>query len=157
MTARVEIAMGLQTLPVNILLLDKQNYRLPPESTTWGQTKLCLALEDYELFPIAESMADNGYFMEEPLIGIPSEDGQVIIIEGNRRLTTLKFLTDPELRKLSINKEEWEELAEKALANKHDLTNVPVVVHATRDELDAILGFRHITATLKWDPLCKAL
>jgi hypothetical protein len=156
MTALVDIPKGLQQLKVEILLFDKQNYRLPPESDAWNQTKLCLALEEYELLPIGESMADNGYFLEEPLIGIPSGDGRVIIIEGNRRLATLKFLSEPDLRKLSKNKEEWEQLAEKASTNKQDLMTVPVVIHSAREELDAILGFRHITSTLKWDPLCKA-
>jgi hypothetical protein len=139
------------------LLLDKENYRLPPEAIAFSQEELCLILEqDSDLFPIARSMADNGYFAEEPLIGIPGPKDNVIVIEGNRRLATLKFLTDPELRKLSNNKDEWEGLAAKAEENGYDLKEAPVVVHKNREELTAILGFRHITGTAKWNPLSKA-
>jgi len=101
-------------------------------------------------------MADNGYFEEEPLIGIPGPDDKIIIVEGNRRLAVLKFLIDPEIRKLSSRKDDWEELYEESQKNGRDLTVVPVVVHEKREELRPILGFRHITGTLKWDALAKA-
>ena len=101
-------------------------------------------------------MADNGYFIEEPMIGIPSNDNCLIVVEGNRRLATLKLLTDSKFRDSSKYKEDWERLFSIAKAVGRDLSKVPIIVHANRAELDAIIGFRHITSTLKWDPLCKA-
>lgn len=149
--------MGSQTLTVSRLLLDKENYRLPPEAIAYSQEDLCSWLEEEsDLFPIARSMADNGYFAEEPLIGIPGPGNTVIVVEGNRRLATLKFLTDQAMRRLSRNKDEWEALVAKAEENGHNLKEAPVVVHKSREELIAILGFRHITGTAKWNPLSKA-
>ena len=156
--SKEDIKLGLDKYSVAILLLDNRNYRLEPEAIAYNQKELCEKLEDYDLFPIAESMADNGYFEEEPMIGIPSEDKHhIIIIEGNRRLTTIKFLTDPTVRALSKSyNKEWEKLSERVKGNNKDLSKIPVVVHATREELDAVVGFRHITSTLKWEPLSKA-
>jgi len=150
------IQLGLHLFPVTKLLLDNHNYRLPPEAVAYSQRELCLALEGYDLFPIAESMADNGYFEEEPMIGFPDDKGHIIVVEGNRRLATIKFLTETSLQLASADKEEWERLARRVKEKKKDLGEVPVVVHATRDELDAIVGFRHITSTMKWEPLSKA-
>lgn len=151
------IKKGLKQLPVSILLLDNRNPRLPPDAISMSQQNLCLLFErDFDLYPIARSMADNGYFQEEPLIGIPDSNGKVIVVEGNRRLAALKFLTDPEIRNLSKRKNEWKILYENAKKRGHDLTKVPVVVHENRAELRAILGFRHITGILRWDALSKA-
>ena len=74
------IELGLHTYPVAIFLLDNKNYRLEPEAIAYSQKELCVSLENYDLLPIAESMADNGYFEEEPMIGIPSEDKSHIVI-----------------------------------------------------------------------------
>lgn len=151
------VELGLRKIQVSRLLLDNQNPRLPPEAISQSQNELYSLFElDFDLFPIAKSMADNGYFQEEPLIGIPGPDSKIIIVEGNRRLAALKFLIDPEIRKLSKRKDNWEKLYEESQKNGHDLTVVPVVVHEKREELRAILGFRHITGTLKWDALAKA-
>jgi len=148
---------GIKLLPVSILLLDNLNPRLPPDAISMSQQELYLIFErDFDLFPIARSMVDNGYFQEEPLIGIPGSNGKIIVVEGNRRLAVLKFLTDPEVRNLSKKKNEWDALYEKAKKKGHDLTKVPVVVHKNREELRSILGFRHITGILKWDALSKA-
>lgn len=153
----VTVELGLKRLPVSGLLLDNQNPRLSPEAVSYSQNELySLFHRDFDLFPIARSMADNGYFEEEPLIGIPGPDDKIIIVEGNRRLAALKFLIDPEIRKLSNRRDNWGKLYEESQKKGHDLTVVPVVVHEKREELRAILGFRHITGTMKWDALAKA-
>jgi hypothetical protein len=152
-----KIQLGLNQRQVSALLLDSENPRLPPDVKSYSQQELCKHYEKhYDLFPVAMSMADNGYFQEEPLIGIRGPDNKVIVIEGNRRLATLKFLTEPETRELSSKKIDWEKLFQLSAKNGHNLTLVPVVVHESRDELRAILGFRHITGIMKWDALAKA-
>lgn len=151
------VELGLRRIAVSRLLLDNQNPRLPPEAVSYSQNELYSLFERYfNLFPIAQSMADNGYFQEEPLIGIPGPDDKIIVVEGNRRLAALKFLIDPEIRRLSKRRDDWEKLYEESQKNEHDLAVVPIVVHEKREELRAILGFRHITGTLKWDTLAKA-
>lgn len=151
------VELGLSQIRVSRLILDSQNPRLPPDAVSYPQEELYRLFErDFDLFPIAQSMADNGYFQEEPLIGIPGPDDKIIVVEGNRRLAALKLLIDPEIRKLSNRMDAWEKLYAESQKNGHNLTVVPVVVHEKREELRAILGFRHITGTLKWDALAKA-
>jgi len=141
---------------VNKIKLDKLNPRLPPDEQDSSQSDLLVYMEkNFDLRPIARSMSDNGYFDEEPLIIIPDvdEDGKYIAIEGNRRLAALKFLTDPALRALSGNKKEYEELAATAVEN---LTQIPCIEYETREQTQAMLGFRHISGILKWSALSKA-
>lgn len=147
----------LKWVPVSNLLFDNENPRLPTGAKRWSQNEILKVYErEFDLLPIVQSMADNGYFVEEPLIVIPKSKDTFIVVEGNRRLAALKVLTDPELRRITRDRKTWEKLAKHARALGHDLTLAPVVVHKSRDELIAILGFRHITGILKWDPLSKA-
>jgi len=146
---------GIEYKFVSDLLLDNKNPRLPPDAVKMNQKELMELMErDFELLPIGRSMSDNGYFIEEPLIVIPKEsEDKFITVEGNRRLAALKLLTSPQTRARSPDKDAWEELAKAA---KYSLTEVPVIVHQSRDDLIAILGFRHIAGIMKWDPLSKA-
>jgi hypothetical protein len=146
---------GIEYKSVSDLLLDNKNPRLPPDAVNKNQKELLELMENgFDLLPIGQSMSDNGYFIEEPLIVIPKEgEDKFIVVEGNRRLAALKLLTSPQIRARSPNKDTWKELAEAA---KYLLTEVPVIVHQSRDELVAILGFRHIAGIMKWDPLSKA-
>lgn len=141
-------------IAVSRLLLDAMNYRFPEEMHEANQSELLQILErDFELRTIAESLTDNGYFVEEPLIAIPGPSDQLIVVEGNRRLAALKLIVQPELRNLSPNPEYWEILAGGL---KHDISEVPVILYENREELTTHIGFRHIAGILKWNPLSKA-
>lgn len=107
---------------------------------------------DYQLEQIGESLADNGYFPQEPLVAI-SQNDHYVVIEGNRRLAALKVLLEPGLRHLTKNKDFWDKLQDRI---KYDLSEVPVIVYDTREELTAFLGYRHVASTMPWEPLSKA-
>jgi len=150
----VSIGMGLYK--VTDLLLDARNPRLSPDSMHLSQDELLILLdENFNLDQLAMSMADNGYFEEEPLIGVV-EEGEIYIVEGNRRLATLKLLTSEHCRSITRRTEMWGGFAQLSLDNNYDLTEVPVVIHETREEIMAILGQRHISGPLRWDPLPKS-
>lgn len=141
---------------VSALRLDNLNYRLPSEVESDTQIELLMYMEEqFNLLPIARSMSDNGYFDEEPVIIIPKEGetGVFIVVEGNRRLAALKFLTDPELRAKSAHKGIYDELAANA---KENLLRIPAVKYENRNETVAMLGFRHITGIMKWPSFHKA-
>lgn len=140
---------------VSKLLLDSKNYRLPEYAIKHSQLEIIDLYErDFDLQPIAQSMSDNGYFDEEPLIAIPGEKAETfIVVEGNRRLAALKLLTNSELRERSPNRDMYKKLAEDSIEN---LSEVPVIIHKNRDDLVAILGFRHISGIMRWGPREKA-
>ncbi len=144
----------IQWVDVPNLYFDPDNFRLP-EGHGRSQPELLQILDNsFGALEIGESIADNGYFPEEPISAVKDSPEKYTVIEGNRRLAALKFLIDPRARSLSENRDEWEKLAKRM---KHDVLKVPVIVYKNRDELVAFLGFRHITGILKWEPLAKAI
>jgi hypothetical protein len=155
------------------LFLDPQNPRLPVDSQGKEQSRIKDALKKlFYLDELAHSMAKNGYFDEEPLVAIPknlpkkfitkdydelkedkdysdflvSDKTEFIVVEGNRRLCTVKILLSGEVS--SYPKiQEW---------IRTDLESLPVIVYPTRKEVIAYLGVRHIIGVKKWDAYAKA-
>ena len=61
-------------LSVESLFLDPENPRLPEKIQGGNEDVLLLSLyEDFDLRELADSLSKNGYFDEEPLVGIPKE------------------------------------------------------------------------------------
>src|SRR5439155_9388683 len=96
-------ALEVKLLPVNDLLLDPENPRLESITSTTNQQELVKAMwKEMAVSEVAQSIAENGFFEEEPLFVIPSRPGRheppFIVVEGNRRLTAVKLLLDEKLR-----------------------------------------------------------
>ena len=144
----------IEWMKVDDLRLDPLNPRLPEEYSQSTEIELTkIIARDYSLAEIGQSLVDNGYFSEEPLVAVPRADGdKYTVIEGNRRLAALKLLNDPSLAS-QLNLSIWTSLAEE---NNRDLSEVPVLVYDSRDKVVPYLGFRHIAGVLKWEPVAKA-
>lgn len=157
----------------SLLLLDPENPRLPSDMQGRDQEQIKEVLKRYFfLDELAQSMAENGYFDEEPLVGIPeslpqefenknynelkgnikynefvnNEATKFIIVEGNRRLATIKLLVEG---KFSA----FQTLTQQAL---EDFEKLPVIVYPKRRDVIAYLGVRHIIGVKKWDAYAKA-
>lgn len=148
-------------VPLANLHLDLQNPRLPREQDWSSETEKRVLLEfyrRYNLIELAYSIADKGFKPRhaEALLAVSDrgEPDQYTVVEGNRRLATLKLLTSGELRKYVRAKSIWDELAKQA--GPKGLDPVPVVVYESREALDDYLGFRHITGPTPWRPEAKA-
>src|SRR5688572_578147 len=142
---------------IDQLDLDSQNPRLPADHGATTQDALIqLMATDYALLELARSFVDNGYFEEEPLVAVRADcqDSRYVVIEGNRRLATLKLLSDP----LRVNAlrlgAEWSELSEQW--RQRGNPSVPVLVYDAREDVTPYLGFRHISGVKPWDPPEKA-
>ena len=82
---------------VTRLMLDPLNPRLPEADRELSQRELLAALiENDDVEGLAKSVVDKGYYPLEPLIAIDGENGNRIVIEGNRRLAALKLLISPD-------------------------------------------------------------
>lgn len=140
------------------LLFDPRNPRLPEDDQDSSQPRLLeIMARDYRIIEIGQSLADNGYFHEEPLVVMPSPDieGKFVVLEGNRRLAALKLIDDPGPN--PRQSAEWRALKDRAAELGHDLRErIPVVEYDNRDDVTAFLGFRHISGALKWEPMAKA-
>ena len=142
---------NIQNLPVEELRLDAENPRLPERVRGKPQSEILRFLyENGVLEEIAQSYMDHGFFRYEPLIVIRENGRSYTVIEGNRRLATLKVLRRaPEADDLDL-------LVESSPDRIEQLAEVPCFVVSSRDEIRAYLGFRHIGGINTWDPEAKA-
>lgn len=153
-----ELLGNAQYVKISDLRLDNQNPRLPERYRDADQRRLAEALDlAFDSLPVAQSIAENGFFASEPLLAIPSPEGKGIfmVVEGNRRLSGLIGLTNPEIRSGFEDTDAW-----NAAANKSTLTadsTVPVVVHETRDSTHREVASAHVTGKLKWRPYAQSL
>lgn len=143
-------------IPVSELLLDPENPRLPEDLQGADQGELLRYLSDETVLDeIIRSLSDNAFFEHEPLIA--HEDAELegyVVLEGNRRLASLKILLGSPLAR----DEGLEPLLDSPLTKERlkDLRTVPVYVVEDRDEVHRYLGFRHIGGIKTWSAEAKA-
>ena len=149
---------------VDALLLDHENPRLPVSQGPRSQDELLLLMvKTYTIGELMESFAINGYFDEEPLVGVTASDDplKLIIVEGNRRLSALKLLLEPTLverlvdpntsRPIRIN------VPALTIERRSELQKIPVRVYKEgRSAVLAYMGYRHITGVKTWNSYAKA-
>lgn len=136
------------------LFFDPLNPRLPDGFEKASQAELLKTLADeYELQDLGQSLADNGYFAEEPLVAVPRADKKgFIVVEGNRRLAALKLLQNPSLAGKG-QRARWQQIKNES---RSPITQVPIIIYRRREEIIPYLGFRHITGVLGWQAYPKA-
>lgn len=169
----------LHSIPAERLHLDTQNPRLPESIQGKSETDVLRDLYDeFDLDELARSMSNNGYFDEEPLVAIPCDlppkmevyksdtsqptplyeefirrdDTHFTVVEGNRRLSTIRILLDASLQKL-FKVRGWPKITDDI---REDLSVLPVIIYPTRKEVVPYLGIRHIAGIKKWDSYAKA-
>lgn len=150
----------LESMSIDDLLLDVRNYRLSSRAaeSMADQAAIIAHLErHFDLDELAESFISDGYRMEEPLVAV-AEGDEYIVVEGNRRLSTLKLLGSADARATlpPRRREKWDNYAAEAEAASHTLTHVPVVVYPDRSQVQASLGFRHVSGIAEWSAESKA-
>jgi len=136
------------------LQLDEENPRLPEELQPRDPDSLLRHIaNEYNTVEVARSIAEHGFFDSEPLIAI-RKGRRLVVVEGNRRLTALKLLTDPDLRsRIELDEAtQWDDLAEEVELED----TVPVFIAKNRKAVAPIIGYRHIAGIEPWDPWAKA-
>ena len=145
-----------ELIPTDKLLLDEQNPRLagllaPGEKFSDGELmrQMCsqMALDE-----LAASITAVGFYPHEPLFAEPRNDGKYVVIEGNRRLATVKLLLDGALRK-KLRVTSWP--SPKNARALDALRQLPVWV-TTRKEAWQAIGFKHVNGPLRWGSYEKA-
>ncbi len=137
-------------VPLSDLELDPENPRLPASLQRDQQSMLDYIAATTSIEELMEAIAQNDFFPGEPLI-VTKSNGRYIVVEGNRRLTALKLLQDPQ--NCSKPGDRMRQIAANA-AYRPD--QIPVIDCPTRTEVLPYLGFRHITGVKPWEPLAKA-
>lgn len=134
------------------LKLDSSNPRLP--KSYHGKTEeeiLEYMLLDASLIELMIAIGTNGFFPGEQLLVVQDKDGKYKVIEGNRRLSAVKLLSNPNLAR--VQKIKIDKVLEEV---KHKPTSIPCLVFETENEIHNYLGYRHITGIKEWKLLEKA-
>lgn len=125
------------------LRLDLTNYRIPtPQPNEVAAMRYLLAEED--VLGLGKLILRDGYFDNEVPI-VTDVDGDLIVLEGNRRVAALKVLNEPELVP------DWTDVV-NALLRRYamEATNLPesirVLVASSRLEADRHIARLHTTA-----------
>jgi hypothetical protein len=138
-------------LDVESLRFDHGNPRFYGQDGSSDQLDLLATLwRDFSVSEIAMSIAANGYFPYEPMFAA-EEDGEYVVIEGNRRLAAVKLLRDPGLRS-RVGATELPRLTARQIA---DLKTLPVIV-TPRDAIWQFVGFKHVNGPQPWQSFSKA-
>ncbi|MSQ28898.1 MAG: hypothetical protein EXR68_00180 [Dehalococcoidia bacterium] len=144
-------------VPIKSLRLDGENPRLPASLRGGDQAELATVLEmGFEAYAVAQSIADHGYFMSEPMLVIasPVEKDAWIVVEGNRRLTALLGLTNEKIRGQFADSERWDALVGRSRVSSNSL--VPVVLHPDRKSTHVEVARAHVIGKLAWRPYAQA-
>jgi hypothetical protein len=151
----VELIEGaaIRSVPLDHLHLDPDNPRLPTSVGSSDKEILNYIASTTAIEDLVNAIATNGFFPGEPLVVVPhsTKPDHFIVVEGNRRLTSLRLLQDPNA--IDEPSGRLKEIVEGAA---HKPTEIPVVVRGSRSEVLPYLGFRHITGVTAWEPLAKA-
>jgi hypothetical protein len=153
-TKPISSAKKVAYVSVGHLKFDSLNPRLPNYIDKSGDKEVVeWMLKEANIVELMGSIGEQGYFEGEPLIVVPSKNQpkHFEVVEGNRRLTAVKLLLNPELaetRKSAV--------LDAAQAARKKPTRLPVLTFASRDQVLRYLAYRHITGIEPWNPLQKA-
>ncbi len=140
-------------VPVDKLHYDPENPRLPRSVVKTNNDKEVInwMLTDASIIELMGSIGEKGFHMAEPLLVVEAKGGTFTVIEGNRRLTAVKLLLNPDLaqKRLASIRQIVAEAKEKP-------DELPVIIFPKRAQILDYLGFKHITGVKPWSALAKA-
>ncbi len=144
-------------VPVERLHLDRGSPRLAGREEPATDESIIARLYSEGLDELLQSISTNGYLDIEPLVAmdVPGGDG-MIVLEGNRRLATLRLLREPELvSKIASSEKVRIATPDVDDSLRHTFDQVTVYRVATREEARAFIGFKHINGPAKWNAYAK--
>lgn len=139
-----------QEVSVEDLVLDMKNIRLEIEHESEKEIANDLFINE-NAFAILENIYENGFFSDESPV-VVKENKRYIVLDGNRRIVSLKAMINPELAPDKYA------LKIKKLMEKHTpIRSVFVRVASSRDEAMQYLAAKHTKTTRKpWSALRRA-
>ncbi len=143
----------LRKLKVDALRLDNENPRLPEEMLHETQNAIIHHMvNEFKVLELAKSMARDGFFINEVPI-VAKVRRHFIVVEGNRRITALKLLRNPELAP-PRKKHSYSRLAEDIDTNQWE--KISVYIAPSKEDVAPILIARHGSEmTSPWQRIMK--
>ena len=150
-----------ERIPLKDLRLDDANPRFGGVSGNLGNQPDVLdhIVKTFGVDDVISSLAINGYFEAEPLVGRRDDsEGPVIIVEGNRRLAACLIITNDE----RASRQDVRIRKYGQLWSQHGcpaIDPLPCIVFSGEGRKKALLsylGVRHIASAQPWDSYAKA-
>lgn len=128
------------------LCLDPCNPRIPKSKHNLSEKEIIdfLLLEAATL-ELMQAIGENDFFRGEQLLVVAIGENKHKVLEGNRRLASVKLLNEPELA--SVKKVSVQQIYDDA---KFHPTEIPCLIFENESEVRKYLGFRHITGIKPW-------
>lgn len=145
---------NIEFINVKKLNLDKSNPRLPANFRKNTPSKADIVnwmLNDASIIELMLAIGQSGFFIGEALLVVKDKGDEYLVIEGNRRLTSIILLNEPELAELHKKK-----IAQVLAETSERPNEIPCIVFSSRDEITRYLGYRHVTGVKSWGILAKA-
>ena len=142
-------------LKLSQLKLDKNNPRIPKSIRDANPTEEDLInymLLDASLVELMLAIGQNGYFPGEQLLVVKdASDGRYKVVEGNRRLSAVKLLNNPDLA--NVQKGRVQKVIDDTTERPQE---IPCLLFDDEQEIHKYLGFKHITGIKEWKLLEKS-
>ena len=134
--------------PNNYRLRNASNFKLIPTTSVLGsavqkKTKnLICGKNNKNIIDLIESFKSNGYLKVDNILVRKLKKDQYLIIEGNRRIATIKYL-----------KELHEKGIEIGNLNPNIFNHIEVVMYNFEAEKDylILMGLKHVSGNKKWE------
>lgn len=141
------------------ITLDPKNPRLgrSAHNKNLAQDEIFDLMRDWSLEELATSFLESGFWAHEAVLCVEEEvhgDARLVAIEGNRRIAALKRLKKTYDGNETSRK--WLEIISDIAEPTALFSQVPFIRLESRKEVDAFLGFRHVTGIKEWAPPEKA-
>lgn len=134
------------------LALDRSNPRFGLAQAADEAQALEILVETADLKELWDSIAERGFERFEPLVAT-YENGELVVLEGNRRLAAVKLLLEPHKVGRDGVRRRIPEVSPEKLETCRKL---PVAIVGSREEADGYIGFKHVNGPARWSSLAKA-
>lgn len=142
-------------IDINKIHLDNENPRLDEsfkEQNISEKDIINWMLEDASLIELMLAIGQNGFFIGEAILVVRNTDEETVtVIEGNRRVSSVKLLNEPSIAIVHTQK-----IAKVLDETTNRPTAIPCIVFDNKEDILEYLGYRHITGIKAWSMLAKA-
>ena len=136
------------------LMLDLENPRFGLKQASTLEEALVLLVKRAKLSELWTSITSQGWLDLEPMVCINNKNksGHFIVLEGNRRLASIKSLLNPDILEMPYRNR----VPGISEGLRKDLEQIEIVVVDNRRDVDAFIGFKHVNGPASWGSLPKA-
>jgi len=139
-----------ELIPEDELQFDVRNPRLADDEDVDQDELLQILWREFAVDELALSIAANGFFPHEPLFAT-RESGELVVMEGNRRLAAVRLLRHSNLRR-QVGATDLPRITK---TRAEEIATLPVVI-GPRKGVWQYVGFKHVNGPQAWRSHSKA-